>query len=69
MRDRVPFKGRESRDFQAAAQKRTTQNERVAKASEAIKAAFVKQRHGEVAPDEIYGGGPPAEAEDEPTGS
>ena len=46
MRDRIPFKGRASRDAQAAAQKRAAQNERVSRAADAIKAAFERKRAG-----------------------
>ena len=60
MRDRIPFKGKESRDAAAAAAKRAAQNERVSRAAEAIKEAFQKKRNEGVVADEIYGGGKPA---------
>ena len=66
MRDRLPFQGRESREAKAAAAKRAAQQERVARASEAIKQEFVKRRGGEHVQDEIYGGEPPAEEPSEP---
>lgn len=66
MRDRIPFKGRESRDAQAAAQKRAAQNERVSRAADAIKAAFERKRAGGDVTDEIYGGGAPAEKGQKP---
>jgi hypothetical protein len=66
MRDRIPFKGRESRDAQAAAQKRAAQNERVSRAADSIKAAFEKKRTGGDVTDEIYGGGTPDEGGGKP---
>ncbi len=66
MRDRIPFKGKESRDAQAAAQKRAAQNDRVSRAADAIKAAFEKKRTGGDVTDEIYGGGAPAEEKPKP---
>jgi hypothetical protein len=44
-RDRLPFKGRESREAQAAAAKRAAQAERIARAKDAIKESFVKNKN------------------------
>ena len=63
-RDRLPFKGRESREAQAAAQKRAEQAERIARAKDSIKDVFVKQRPGQDVTDQVYGGGAPAGEED-----
>jgi hypothetical protein len=65
-RDRIPFKGRESREAQAAAAKRAAQAERIARAKDAIKDVFSKNRPGENVTDQVYGGGAPAEEEDKP---
>ena len=64
-RDRIPFKGRESREAQAAAQKRAEQAERIARAKDAIKDVFAKNRPGQNVTDQVYGGGTPAEDGDD----